>query len=95
MTYPNGSIASINDFLTIEIGSPYWIASRKFKSIEKYIATQIIGTEVDENYRYHWFDAGKGHKRSMQDVNIIPNGYNDWYVFISRGAALEYMYPEV
>lgn len=78
-----------------------YIASKKFRTVDPITFTSmpIIGyggvhSVLDRNIKtseptfIHWVDED-GHQqvRSLLDINIIPNRYNDWHVFDNKDEA--------
>lgn len=68
---------------------PIWIASREFKSVSK---INLYQAQIKAHAHAHVGGAyiglyHAGGRFSLEDQNVIPNNYNDWYVFDSEEKA--------
>lgn len=100
MEYPKGAIKSIEEFQAITTDWPVKVyeASRKFSGNEPTKHT-VTGVVVTRKYPYPSKDyvgvellTLRGEQiLSCLDMHLLPQDYNDWYLFVSEEDAMAYL----
>lgn len=98
MEYPKGAIKSLEEFRSLFTRNEQrtlWVASKSFQVVDE---RRCTGTTVTYDYiddrKYIGISfitavTGLGEFSAL-DMHILPQDYNDWYVFTSAEDAQEY-----
>lgn len=95
--YPKGAISSINELLLLT-GQPVFTASREHS--QGHVGAKVFtGSIKSHQYKfkqdyYHSYQVEYPYGckyHSLQDMNVIENGYNDWFMFANREDAEIYL----
>lgn len=97
MKYPKGAIQSIDGLLKCE-GKMIYIYSRQYARFnENFIFKNLWLNENDKFVPYQkglrFFKSPNPYRdcRSALDCHVIPQNYNDWFVFANKDDAEAYL----
>lgn len=104
MEYPKGAVKSLEEFVALFASSykalhlcknkDFWIASRGFQAVQYRRCTGVITTKkYPDGYEYvgiEYITDSHLSDFSALDEHLLPQTYNDWYVFTSEEDARAY-----
>jgi len=96
---PRGAITDLGTFVNLEVGTTFYRVSKahsdKVSNLNTYTWTGEYGINNDKNHAYHWFKLkdtnGNVRTTSTLDANLLPQTYNDWYIFTDKNLARRYL----